>query len=143
MYVDADERLQDILDNCVKRRREWETFWKLRDDPRITFIGKFIRATSIDELPQFYNVLRGDLSVVGPRPVTAKEIEKYYGERAVKILSVRPGITGIWQTSGRNNINFAQRVLLEEAYVEKRCLLVDLLLIIKTIPAMVFPEGAY
>ncbi|MFI5333539.1 MAG: sugar transferase [Chlamydiales bacterium] len=143
MYANADARLQEMLKNDPQLRKEWETFWKLKRDPRTTWIGRALRKTSLDELPQFWNVLKGELSVVGPRPVTSEEVAKYYAERAEKILSVRPGITGLWQTSGRSLLSFEERVRLEELYVDTRSFLLDLKLIAKTIPAMLFSSGAF
>ncbi len=143
MCVDSQEKLRKILKENPKLKREWETFYKLKDDPRIFGFGKFLRKTSLDELPQFLNVLRGDLSVVGPRPVTEEEVYKYFRDKADKILSVRPGLTGIWQTSDRNLLTFAERVRLEEQYVDEHSLLMDLRIIVKTIPAMFFAKGAF
>ncbi|MBA3239378.1 MAG: sugar transferase [Parachlamydiaceae bacterium] len=143
MYKDSDERLKDLLNLHPELRKEWEKTHKLKNDPRITPIGLFLRKSSLDELPQFWNVLRGDLSVVGPRPVIKQEIEKYFGEKASVILSVRPGLTGIWQVSGRNNTAYSHRIQLDELYVNRQSLLLDLKLIAKTIPAMIFSKGAY
>jgi undecaprenyl-phosphate galactose phosphotransferase len=143
MYKDADERLKELLDLHPELRKEWESTHKLKKDPRITPIGLFLRKSSLDELPQFWNVLKGDLSVVGPRPVIKQEIEKYFGKKALVILSVRPGLTGIWQVSGRNNTAYSHRIQLDEMYVNRQSLLLDLKLIAKTIPAMIFSRGAY
>lgn len=151
MYCDADERLKQLLANDRKKRIEWKKFQKLKNDPRVTPIGRFLRKTSLDEWPQFWNVLKGDLSVVGPRPPTLvgppesyiKEIRKWYGPSTENILSVRPGLTGVWQTSGRSEIPFEERVRIEEEYAINRTFLQDLLLIVKTIPAMLFSKGAY
>jgi exopolysaccharide production protein ExoY len=98
MCQDAPQKLEQVLKENPLLRKEWETYYKLKDDPRIYLFGRFLRKTSMDELPQFWNVLRGDLSVVGPRPVTEEEVLKYFRDKAMKILSVRPGLTGIWQT---------------------------------------------
>jgi exopolysaccharide production protein ExoY len=143
MYVRADLMLQKMLKDDPAKKKEWDTYFKLKNDPRVTPVGKFLRKTSLDELPQFINVLKGDLSVVGPRPVVVEEIVKYFGKKAPKILSVRPGITGVWQVSGRNNISMEERVLIEESYVESRSFWKDILLILKTIPAVFFSKGAY
>jgi len=143
MYQDADKKLLEILKDNPKLKKEWETYFKLKDDPRISGIGKILRKTSLDELPQFWNVLRGDLSVVGPRPVTEEEIKKYFGEKAKKILSVRPGLTGIWQTSGRSLLTFEERIRLEESYVDQQSLVFDLMIIFKTIPMMFISRGAF
>ena len=143
MHKDAEKKLKDLLASDPERKAEWETYWKLKDDPRVTWVGKLLRKSSLDEFPQFWNVLKGDLSVVGPRPVTSAEIERYYGDKASKILSIRPGITGIWQTSGRNLISFEERVQLEENYVDKHSFLLDLVLIGKTIPSLFYSKGAF
>lgn len=143
MYPDAESRLQHLLTNHPEFKQEWEKNQKLKQDPRVTPFGNLLRKTSLDELPQFWNVFLGDLSIVGPRPVLAEEVYKYMGKKAVKILSVRPGITGLWQVLGRSNINYKFRVRLDEKYVLKRTFLLDLLLIIKTIPVMIFCRGAY
>ena len=143
MYRHAEHKLQELLASDSKLKEEWETYYKLKIDPRITPFGNFLRKTSLDELPQFFNVLFGDLSVVGPRPVTAHEIKTYYKEKAPLILSVRPGITGLWQTSGRNQLSFDERISLEERYVKERSFFLDLKLIAKTIPAMIHSRGAY
>lgn len=141
MHLDADARLEEILKN-PSRQEEWRHYRKLKEDPRITVVGNFLRKTSLDELPQFWNVLKGDLSVVGPRPITEDEVTEYLKEKAAKILSVRPGITGLWQTSGRNLISYKERVLLEERYIEERSFLFDLKLICKTC-RILFSKGAY
>lgn len=151
MYADADERLGHLLAVNKRLRAEWEQYQKLKNDPRITPIGQFLRKTSLDEWPQFWNVLVGDLSIVGPRPPVligpaehfAEEIRKWYGGSTVKILSIRPGLTGVWQISGRSEIPFDERVRLEESYAESRTFWKDLVLIIKTIPAVLFSKGAY
>ncbi|MCF7806880.1 MAG: sugar transferase [Simkaniaceae bacterium] len=151
MYTDADEKLALILEHSPEKRAEWENFYKLKDDPRITFIGAFLRKTSLDEIPQFLNVLKGDMSIVGPRPMAVslpnmsviEEIKRYLGNDAYKILSIKPGITGLWQTSGRNHLTLSQRAKLDMEYIEKRSFLLDLWLIIKTIPLMIHPKGAY
>lgn len=144
MYANADQRLKELLNSEPKLKEEWERCFKLKQDPRVTPIGAFLRKTSLDELPQFWNVLKGDLSVVGPRPIVKEEVEKYLGGKAAKILSVRPGLTGPWQVSGRSDINcYQKRIELDEHYVDHRSFLWDLKLIAKTIPAMLFSRGAY
>ncbi len=143
MHQDADKKLLEILRENPKLKQEWDTYFKLKEDPRVSTIGKILRKTSLDELPQFFNVLKGDLSVVGPRPVTEEEIQKYFGSKASKILSVRPGLTGIWQTSGRSLLTFEERIRLEESYIDRQSLTLDLRIIFKTIPAMFFTKGAF
>lgn len=143
MYVDADIRLTELLKNDLSLKEEWEKSYKLKNDPRITPIGKFLRKSSLDELPQFLNVLKGDLSVVGPRPVVKAELQQHFKEKAQKILSVRPGITGLWQVSGRSNTTYEQRVALDVHYIENHNFLYDLYLVLKTIPALFLRKGAY
>ncbi len=144
MYANADKRLKEILEHDLSKREEWEKNFKLKNDPRVTPIGGFLRKTSLDELPQFWNVLKGDLSIVGPRPVVQAELNKYFGIKAYKILSVRPGLTGPWQVSGRSNINcYQQRIKLDEFYIDNQSFLLDLKLIAKTLPAVIMSEGAY
>lgn len=151
MRKDADSLLHALLKQNDDLRIEWKRFQKLKQDPRITAIGKFLRKTSLDELPQFLNVLKGDLSIVGPRPFVLigpkenylNEIKKYLGDKTGKILSVRPGITGLWQISGRSEISIKDRILLEESYIDNQSFWLDLNLIFKTIPKIFFPTGAY
>lgn len=143
MYADADIRLQEILNGDQNKRREWNETHKLKDDPRITPIGAFLRRTSIDELPQFWNVLKGDLSVVGPRPVVKEEIDRHYKHKADKIFSIRPGVTGIWQISGRSDTSYTTRIALDEKYLDTRSFWLDLKLIALTIPSMISRRGAY
>ena len=143
MIKDADKTLKALLVKNPHLLLEWNRYYKLKKDPRITKVGKFLRKTSLDELPQFFNVLKGDLSVVGPRPCVPKEIVENYREKTNKILSIRPGITGIWQISGRNNLTRDERVKLEELYIDNHNLLIDLKIVLKTIPLMLFSKGAY
>lgn len=143
MYPNADSILQAILANDPEKQKEWESAHKLKNDPRITPIGAFLRKTSLDELPQFWNVLKGDLSVVGPRPVVHEEIVKHFGTKAQKIFSIRPGITGLWQISGRSDTTYSQRIVLDEYYVEHRSFLGDLKILALTIPSMFYKKGAY
>ena len=151
MFVDAEERLKSLLQTDASLRMEWEIFQKFKYDPRITPIGKFLRKVSLDELPQFWNVLVGDLSVVGPRPPTLigppefylEEIRKLYGASTLKILSIRPGVTGVWQVSGRSHIPFAERARMEARYADSRNFWTDLTVIAKTIPAVLFSKGAF
>lgn len=144
MHNGADQNLQKILSTDPELKLQWERSFKLRKDPRITPFGVFLRKTSLDELPQFWNVLKGDLSIVGPRPVVLEELKKYYGVKAYKILSVRPGLTGPWQVSGRSDIeSYEKRVSLDESYVDHQSFFTDLKLIAKTVPVMLFTKGAY
>lgn len=123
--------------------QEWQVFFKLREDPRITPVGKWLRKVSLDELPQFLNVLRGDMSIVGPRPLTQQEIDEYLKEKADKILSMRPGLTTLWITEGRNQFSLQERIEMEEFYIDNRSFWLDFKLICKTVFIMLFPKGAY
>lgn len=143
MYADAPERLHSLLSMRADLKEEWEKSQKLKNDPRVTPLGKLLRKTSLDEFPQFWNVLKGDLSVVGPRPVVEKELQTHFGSKGPLIVSVRPGVTGLWQVSGRSNTSYAERILLDETYINTQSFLLDLKLIIKTLPAVIFSKGAY
>jgi lipopolysaccharide/colanic/teichoic acid biosynthesis glycosyltransferase len=144
MELDADRRLQALLDSCPEMRADFEKDHKLRCDPRITPIGQFLRLTSLDELPQLWNILRGEMSVVGPRPIVEQEIPRY-GPAMEQVLSVRPGLTGLWQVSGRNNVSYQRRVLLDLTYVNRRSLGLDLRILWRTVSVVLFPanKGAY
>jgi undecaprenyl-phosphate galactose phosphotransferase len=151
MHKNADKHLKDILNKNIALKKEWEKFQKLKKDPRITKTGSFLRKTSLDELPQFFNVLKGDLSIVGPRPFVLigpiedfeNEIKKYLGDKTNKILSIRPGITGLWQVSGRSEITIKERIKIEENYIDNQSFFKDLYLILKTIKIIFFPKGAF
>jgi Undecaprenyl-phosphate galactose phosphotransferase WbaP len=143
MYRDAGERLEKILRTDPEARREWEVFFKLKNDPRITRMGGFLRKTSLDELPQIFNVLTGEMSLVGPRPVLAEEITKYYKGFSDYYHLVRPGITGLWQVSGRNDMDYDKRVRLDAWYVLNWSVWLDLLMLFKTIRVVLKREGAY
>ncbi|MBW6396605.1 sugar transferase [Roseomonas sp. HJA6] len=143
MVVDSQARLEALLASDPEAREEWETTRKLRNDPRITRIGRFLRATSLDELPQLINVLRGDMAIVGPRPVTASELDSFYGAASAHYLTVRPGITGLWQVSGRSETSYDQRVALDVAYVSQPSLLADLRILLKTPVAVLSRRGAH
>jgi lipopolysaccharide/colanic/teichoic acid biosynthesis glycosyltransferase len=144
MVENADEMLLDIMATSPHLREEFEDNFKLKQDPRITWIGKFLRLTSLDEFPQFWNVLKGDMSVVGPRPLVPEEVSKY-GRYMDKVLMIRPGITGLWQVSGRNDIPYSRRVQIDVYYVNFRNLWLDLWLIVKTMGVIISPKnnGAY
>ncbi len=142
MVTDADTVLERLLNADPQARAEWERDRKLRNDPRITRIGHFLRRNSLDELPQFYNVLRGDMSLVGPRPVVEEETH-LYGRRLRHYLSVRPGITGLWQVSGRNNLSYSRRVALDSFYVENWSLAGDIAILFRTVFVVLGQRGAY
>ena len=144
MYPEANDILENILMKDNNLKKEFEETYKLKNDPRITAIGKLLRKTSLDELPQFINVLKGEMSIVGPRPIVKEEIIKYK-ENFKKVSSIKPGITGLWQVSGRNNLTYKRRVMLDLNYVENYNLLMDLRILIRTFGVILFPldRGAY
>ena len=144
MHPEADNLLYNLLDNNLALKKEFEKTQKIKNDPRITVIGKILRKTSLDELPQFINVLRMEMSIVGPRPIVKSEIIKY-GSSISKVHSIKPGITGLWQVSGRNNLSYQRRVLLDSIYVKNISFLMDLRIIIRTFGVLLFPldRGAY
>ena len=139
MYPDADERLKEIM---AKNEMTGGVIFKMKNDPRIIPIGRFIRKASIDELPQLWNVLKGDMSLVGPRPALPSEVNQYSLQDRQR-LEVIPGITCIWQVSGRSDIPFPQQVQLDVQYIQSQSLLLDLKLLLKTIPAVLLSRGAY
>ena len=143
MVLRADDVLRDLLAKDPAARKEWETQRKIKDDPRVTVVGKFLRTSSLDELPQIFNVLAGQMSVVGPRPVTEGEINEHYREHSDICLSVPPGITGLWQVSGRNDISYSQRVTMDAWYVRNWCLWLDIVILMKTVGVVLRREGAY
>jgi lipopolysaccharide/colanic/teichoic acid biosynthesis glycosyltransferase len=144
MRRDADRVLATMLEADPKLRAEFERDHKLKRDPRITPLGKFLRRSSLDELPQFINVLRGEMSVVGPRPIVWDELRRY-GRNMDEVLSVRPGLTGLWQVSGRNNLTYRTRVRLDLTYVRNRSFWLDLGIVLRTIGVVLLPmdRGAY
>lgn len=142
MVADADKKLALILAHNPKLKEEFTRTYKLKNDPRVTTLGKFLRSLSIDELPQFLNVLKGEMSLVGPRPIVEDEI-KYYQNASRLPFKFFPGVTGLWQTSGRTDTSYAQRVALDEKYCHSWNLLADIKLILKTVPAVFSRKGAY
>jgi Undecaprenyl-phosphate galactose phosphotransferase WbaP len=143
MVVDSQARLESLLANDPVARAEWEATRKLKNDPRITRIGRFLRSTSLDELPQLINVLRGEMSLVGPRPVQEAEIDRYYGASAAHYMAVRPGITGLWQVSGRSETSYESRVALDVSYVSRPSLLADISILLRTPVAVLSRRGAH
>ena len=144
MVVDADKRLKEILANDPVAAEEWEKTFKLKSDPRITWIGRFLRRTSLDELPQFINVLKGEMSVVGARPIVAKELQGYYKENGGLYCSLKPGITGPWQVSIRSDTeNYQDRVDMDTWYVLNQNLWLDIKIIIRTVFSIFNRKGAY
>ncbi len=142
MVVDAKEQLERLLASSPELRTEWERDHKLKNDPRISPVGHFLRKTSLDELPQLFNVLRGEMSLVGPRPIVEAELERY-GEDAEYFLMVRPGITGLWQVSGRNDVGYETRVYLDSWYVKNWSLWYDIAILFKTMRVVLRRDGAY
>jgi lipopolysaccharide/colanic/teichoic acid biosynthesis glycosyltransferase len=142
MCVNSAEVLEQHLAMHPEDRAEWAATHKLKNDPRITPLGRFLRQTSLDELPQLWDVLTGRMSLVGPRPIVAAEAEKY-GTDLAYYLAVVPGITGLWQTSGRSTLSYEERVALDRRYVEEWSLQMDLLLLLRTVNEVANSEGAY
>jgi exopolysaccharide production protein ExoY len=142
MVPEADEVLRDLLQSDPELRAEWARDHKLRHDPRVTPVGRFLRRTSLDELPQLLNVLRGEMSLVGPRPVIREELLRY-GRAVNTYLAARPGITGLWQVTGRNNTDYRRRVVLDTYYVRNQNLLLDLYILVKTTGVVLGGNGAY
>ncbi len=142
MHVDGDKILRDYLERVAGARDEWDRDQKLRDDPRVTRVGKLLRMTSLDELPQIWNVLRGDMSIVGPRPIVTSEIVRY-GSAFPRYTTVKPGITGLWQVSGRNDVSYDDRVRLDEFYTRHWSPWLDIYILAKTFVALIKRQGAY
>ena len=144
MHPEAEDILENLILNDEALRKEFQETHKLKNDPRITNIGKFLRKTSLDEIPQFLNVIKMEMSIVGPRPIVKKEILKY-GKSYKKVISIKPGITGLWQVSGRNNLSYKRRVTLDCLYVDNMSPIIDLRIIIRTFGVIFFPNdrGAY
>lgn len=140
MYTDSKERLEELLQD-PDIRKEWEENFKLENDPRITKVGNVLRKTSLDELPQLLNIIKGDMSIIGPRPVIDGEIEKF-GENKDKFLSVKPGLTGWWACNGRSDTTYEERVNLELYYVDNQSMLLDTKCFFKTIESVLKKEGA-
>jgi lipopolysaccharide/colanic/teichoic acid biosynthesis glycosyltransferase len=142
MVPNAEAVLQHLLAADSDLRAEWERDHKLKDDPRVTPLGRFLRATSLDEIPQIWNVLKGEMSLVGPRPVTREELLRY-GRNTVFYEMVRPGITGLWQVSGRNFVEYRRRVAMDVLYVKRQSLVLDLWILVKTVAVVVTGHGAF
>ena len=142
MAIDAEERLAELLARDPIARAEWARDHKLRDDPRATPLGVFLRRSSLDELPQLFNVLQGTMSLVGPRPIVDAEIARY-GKRFQHYCAVKPGITGLWQVSGRNDVSYRTRVALDCIYAKSRSPGLYLWIVVVTIPAVLLRKGSY
>ena len=136
------EVLEHLLATDPQAKAEWDKDFKLKNDPRVTPIGEFLRRTSLDELPQIFNVLKGEMSLVGPRPIVQEEVPRY-GIHIKKYYSVKPGITGLWQVSGRSDISYSERVALDVEYVVNRSFLKDIQILIKTFDVVFRKKGAY
>jgi exopolysaccharide production protein ExoY len=144
MCRNADIKLAQLLERDPAAKLEWETHRKLRHDPRVTRLGRFLRATSLDELPQLINVLAGQMSLVGPRPVTRTELAEFYGSlEAAAYCSVRPGLTGLWQVRGRSELGYDNRVALDAHYVQHLSLRTDLVILVQTIDVVIRQRGAW
>lgn len=141
MYTNGDEILEQYYKEHPEKKAEYEKYHKLDDDPRVTPFGAFIRRTSIDELPQVWNVFLGHMSLVGPRPYLPQELEEM-GEYAEEILSVKPGITGYWQVNGRSNVDFESRLVMDVWYVKNRTLWMDIQLLWQTVGVVLMKKGA-
>ena len=142
MVQNADQELQNYLKKFPELKAEWLATQKLKQDPRLTGLGALLRKTSLDELPQLWNIFIGDMSLVGPRPIVDSEVKKY-GKCFDYYIQVRPGLTGLWQVSGRNNTTYERRVELDEYYVRNRSLKLDLEILLKTIKVVLKQDGAY
>ena len=142
MVPNAEQILQELLEKNPAAKAEWVRDHKLRSDPRITRIGRFLRRTSLDELPQLWNVLRGEMALVGPRPIVKEEMLRY-GRYMPVYLAAKPGVTGLWQVTGRNDTDYRRRVVMDTYYVRKQNLLMDLRILLKTIKVVICGHGAY
>jgi len=142
MVVDAQERLQKLFESHPEIKKEWEENHKIQNDPRVTTIGKFLRRTSMDEFPQLINILKGEMSLVGPRPIVDEEVSKY-GEDFNRIFSVRPGLTGMWQVSGRSGTDYATRILYDTYYLQSWSVWLDIWILFMTFGAVIRGKGAY
>jgi exopolysaccharide production protein ExoY len=142
MRVDAEARLSQYLEANPEAREEWDRYQKLRNDPRVTFVGRILRKSSLDELPQLLNVLRGEMSVIGPRPVTTAEVSRY-GKAFPFYTAVRPGVLGLWQVKGRNRLTYPERVALDVRYVTTWSIWQDFKILVQAIPVVLLGLGAY
>ena len=141
MHLGAEQRLARLLAENPALRREWERDHKLADDPRVTTLGKILRVTSLDELPQLFNVLVGEMSLVGPRPVVAAELLRY-GRFQSSYLSLKPGLTGLWQISGRSQSSYRRRIATDRLYARRKSIVLDCKILLATVPAVLTRRGA-
>lgn len=142
MIPNAQQALEEYLSKNPEARKEWEANFKLVNDPRVTKLGGFLRKTSLDEMPQLWNVIVGDMSLVGPRPIVAQEVE-HYGENFKEYAMCKPGITGIWQVNGRSDTTYEERVAMDTWYAYNRTNILDLKYLFQTIKVVLFGKGAY
>ncbi len=142
MVMNSQEVLQKLLDSDPAAREEWDRDFKLKNDPRITSVGRFIRKTSLDELPQLFNVLKGQMSLVGPRPIISEELPRY-DDNVDYYLMAKPGMTGLWQVSGRNDVDYDTRVYFDSWYVKNWSLWNDIAILFKTVKVVLHRDGAY
>ena len=142
MVPNAEQTLRELLDRDAVARAEWLRDHKLRHDPRVTRLGRFLRKTSLDELPQLWNVIRGEMSLVGPRPIVKDEMLRY-GRYLRTYLAAKPGITGLWQVMGRNDTDYRRRVVMDTYYVRKQTLLMDIQILLRTVKVVLWGHGAY
>jgi undecaprenyl-phosphate galactose phosphotransferase len=142
MYPNAAKVLEEMLQRDPEARQEWDAYQKIRNDPRITRVGKLLRKFSLDELPQLWNVLHGEMSLVGPRPMMINQRE-CYGEAFNEYIQVSPGMTGLWQVSGRNETTFARRAEIDREYIQRWSAWLDVFILVKTVKIVVWRDGAY
>jgi lipopolysaccharide/colanic/teichoic acid biosynthesis glycosyltransferase len=142
MVNNSQEVLEKMLRSSPKLREEWESNHKLKQDPRVTAVGKFLRRTSFDEFPQLLNILRNEMSLVGPRPVVDDEVKKY-GKDFDRIFSVKPGLTGLWQVSGRSDTDYIERVAFDTYYLQNWSVWLDIWVLLKTVGVVIRGKGAY
>jgi len=142
MHVDAERMLNEWLQRDPSLQAEWEKNQKLRDDPRVTRIGRFLRETSLDELPQLWNVVRGEMSLTGPRPIVDAEVSKY-GKDYELYRRIRPGMSGFWQVGGRSEVDYKVRVAMDSYYVRNWSVWLDIIILVRTVKIVLFGRGAY
>ncbi len=142
MVANADNYLREWLSKDPTLRQEFEEYFKLKNDPRVTAVGRVLRKASLDELPQLINVLKGDMHLVGPRPIVREEV-RYYEPYEDVLFSVKPGVTGLWQVSGRSNLPYSERVKIDISYIRRRNFLLDIFILIKTFKIIFTGHGAY
>lgn len=144
MAMDAEERLTHLLETDPKAAEEWRLYKKVKNDPRVTLIGKLLRKTSVDEIPQLLNILKGEMSIIGPRPITKREIPDYGSPTDFAIYgAVRPGVLGLWQVAGRSDVDYSRRIQLDAQYAREWSIWMDLKILFLGVPVVLFGKGAY